>query len=370
MSVLNNVMKNIFEIGFYSVFVMSTLLLLSPLQAQQTSPDILKSKISEYLSDDKFSSEKINEIIDDSQCSVQQAATVAAVLVSIKKPRLNQQVFSWSLDADDDNECLRRTGIMELAWDYRRRKKISSMWISNDQLYWRDTGGSEGVPIVADNLLWTNDLEKTLAESKSIHKVAWASGQVSDEAAAELRNRGITLSANRFNKSKGREKIVNDIFGLSEASEPEPVSAPIAQEAEQEIPAPQQIEMEKETIVAVQEPEPVSEPVVVEQNRPPVTPPPSPEPEKTKEVVVKGPDCWEHPRLGRFIFEKNGRTTEMTHEIPAPGKSRHFTLTSIGNQLYWKTNKVEHVFLIEKNKASLFINIHNGNKETELTACE
>ena len=335
-----------------SLFLTCNFLLLSPLQAEQASPELLKSKISEYLSDDEFPTEQIHEVIDDSQCTIEQAATVAAVLVSIKKPRFNQDVFSWALSAEDQNECLRRAGTMELVWDYRRRKKISSIWISNDHLYWRDTGGNEGVPIVADDLAWSGELEKILTQSKSVHKFAWVSGNVSDEAAAELRNRGITLSANRFSKLKKRENIASNIFGLSVASEPEPAPASITQKAEEEPPVPQESEPEEAIDTAL---EPATEPVEVKN---------------VKETFVEGPDCWEHPKLGRFIFEENDQTTEMTHELPSPAESRVFTLTKVGNQLYWKTNNVEHVFLKESDKTTLFINIHKGNSETELTKCK
>ncbi len=388
-------MKKYFDIKLCSLFFISYVSLLSPLHAQQATSELLISKISENLADDMFPTERINEVIDSSQCSLQQAATTAAVLISIKKPQFNKEVFSWVLDADDENECQRKVNMMELVWDYRRRKKISSLWINNNQLYWRDTRGIEGVPIVADDLAWNSALETVLNESKSIQKTAWVSGQVSDEAATEMRNRGITVSANRFSKIGDRQNIANRILGLSKSPEPTPIPAPVAIEevAEHEIPAsepePEPIEVPlgpSEAAAELPEKEiPVSEPIVLEETiiteeehspdseldeEPVLSPSPLVEPEQTRQVIVKKSNCWKHAKLGRFIITEQNGLVELTHEIIANNESRNFKLSTIGKQYYWRVNNVVHVFTKYKQEMMLTTNFFKNKNEIPLIKCE
>ncbi|MFT7458978.1 MAG: hypothetical protein ACI909_001654 [Planctomycetota bacterium] len=340
---------------------------------------------------------------------MQQASTIAGVLVSIGIPELNQEVFSWALGAEDENECRRRMNMMELAWDYRRRKSISHLWINNDQLYWRDPAGTEGIPIISDNLLWTSNLEKLLDESESIYKVAWVSGQVSDEAASEIRNRGITLSAKRFSRLKGRENIGNSILGGSQHPEPEQMPVREATIVKQEqIPASRSVEdlpekasaspeqetavaeqvqslasrpveevaekdsyvLEqnpvKETIIDAPEPSPVAKPV----EEPDLPPASSREPEIEKKEAAKKANCWEHPKLGRFIFTTQDGEVELSHDIVSKNELRHFKLTTIGKQYFWKTNKTQHVFTKYRGEMTLSTNIYKNKNDVALSKCK
>ena len=99
------------------------------------SPKILRFKINEHLADAEFSSEKLDEILDNTRCSWRHAATVAGALVRISLPTVNEKIFSWALAAQGEEECRRRMHMMELAWDYRRRNKITDLWVHDDHLY-------------------------------------------------------------------------------------------------------------------------------------------------------------------------------------------------------------------------------------------
>lgn len=372
------------------------------------SPKILKFKINEHLANDSFRPEQIDELLNANQCSLRHAVTIAGVLVRVGIPELNQEVFSWALGAEDENECRRRMHMMELAWDYRRRKKFSSLWVSNDQLYWRDTGGREGIAIVADNLVWTSKLEKLIAELKSIHKIAWVSGQVSDRTASEMSNRGITLSAKRFSRLKDRQNIGNSILAGSELPELEqmpvkeavvarqeqiPASASVEDLPEKAFPGPEQETVVaeqvqnlaarpveelteedshapeqnpvKETVVAAQEQSPVSKPV----EEPILSPSSTREPEQAKKDTVKKSDCWEYPKLGRFIFTTQDGQMELTHDIVSKNESRHFKLTTIGKQYYWKTNNAQHVFTKYRGEMTLSTNIYKNKNDIALSKC-
>ncbi|NKB39341.1 MAG: hypothetical protein GKR93_19590 [Gammaproteobacteria bacterium] len=379
------------------------------------SPKILKFKINEHLSDNNFPAAKIEELLNTSQCSLRHAVTVAGVLTSIELPELNKELFSWALDADDENECRRRMHMMELAWDYKRRKKINTLWISNDQLYWRDTGDNEVVAIVADNLLWTAELEKLLDELQSIYKAARVSGNVSDKAKSEIGNRGISLSANRFSRMKGRQNIGNNIFGGSELPELEqlpvtdtvvapqttipvpeivegipeeeelvqvpiketiidvqiqsPVSDPIEETTKKENAALEQV-AEEETIVAVQEQISVSEPLedpvqvlspVIESE---------PESEPVKEKIVNKPECWEHSKLGKFIFTTENGQVKLTHDIVSKNELRHFKLTIVGKQYFWKASNLQHAFTKYKGEMTLSTNIYKNKNDIPLSKCK
>lgn len=230
------------------------------------SPRVLRFKIKEHLASDSFPAEQLDELLDNTQCSVRHVTTMAGVLLSIDLPGINQAVFTWTLAAEDENECRRRMHMMELVWGYGRRKKISDLWIKNNQLYWRDTVDTEGIAIVADQLFWTSRLEKLLGELESIYKVAWVSGTVSDKARLEIGNRGIKLSANRFKRLKERENIGNNILegsALPELETPQLTEKPIP-ETEQ-LAAPKVFEdtpVEEEAIQVRQ--------AVEEQQAPPV----------------------------------------------------------------------------------------------------
>ena len=223
------------------------------------SPKVLRFKIDEHLAGGKFTSEQLNEVLDNTECSLRHATTIAGVLLRLKLPEINQDIFSWALAADNENECRRRMHMMELAWDYRRRNKITSLWVSNEHLYWHDSLDSEGVAIVADHLFWTAELEKLLTELDSIYKVVWVSGEVSDRVASETSNRGIKLSAKRFKRLKGRENIGNSILAGSKLPELTPLPDNQSSEPRTELATIEQT-LERNTV----EPEPPVEEQPVE----------------------------------------------------------------------------------------------------------
>ena len=187
------------------------------------SPKILRFKINEHLEGAEFSSEKLDEILDNTRCSWRHAATVAGALVRISLPTVNEKIFSWALAAQGEEECRRRMHMMELAWDYRRRNKITDLWVHDDHLYWHDSLDSEGVALVADHLFWTPELERILGQLDTIYKVVWLSGEVSDRVSSEMSNRGIKLSSKRFARLKGRENIGNAILSGSVLPNLEPL---------------------------------------------------------------------------------------------------------------------------------------------------
>ncbi|MBT7953257.1 MAG: hypothetical protein HN764_16645 [Gammaproteobacteria bacterium] len=378
-----------------------------------TSPKILKFNIVEKLSDQEFSGETIDGLLNSSACSLRHITTAAAVLIGLGKKELNQQIFPWVLGAEDENECRQRMHMMELAWEYRRTKAvISSLWVISDQLYWRDSSGIDGIPIITDHLFWTSKLENMLAKLKSDKKVAWISGETSDRVVSEMSDRRFALSVKKFSDSNDRQNIGNRVLNGSELPEPEhipeiepviveqeqsPVSEPVEYLSMNEVPEPEHIP-EEESIVVEEEQNPTPEPVeeltrveapelestpkqetvVLEQEQSP-TPEPvkdpllslssKQEPEQPTQVLVQTRDCWEHPKLGKFIFEQKDQTTQLIHKVPSRDKAPDFSLTSIGNQYYWKTNKGEHVFIKEIDKVTLLTNIHSNKAETILTKC-
>jgi hypothetical protein len=303
--------------------------------------------------------------------------------------------------------------MMELVWEYRRTKGvISSLWVISDQLYWQDSFGIDGVPIVSDHLFWTSKLENMLAKLKSDKKVAWISGEASDRVMSEMSDRSIVLSVNKFSDSNDRQNIGNRVLNDSELPEPEhipeikpvivkqehsPVSEPVEYIAVNEVPEPEQIPEEESIVVELEqnftpkaieelasnarpelEPTPEQETVVLvqEQNStselvedPTLSLSSTQEPEQKTETLVQTRDCWEHPRLGKFIFEQKNQSTELIHETPSRVNAPRFSLTSIGNQFYWKTSKGEHVFVKENHKVTLLTNIHSNKAETILTKC-
>jgi hypothetical protein len=412
-----------------------------------TSPKILKFNIVEKLSNQDFPGETIDGLLNSSACSLRHITTAAAVLIGLGKKELNQQIFPWVLGAEDENECRRRMHMMELAWEYRRIKGvINSLWVISDQLYWRDSSGIDGIPIVADHLFWTSKLENMLARLKSDKKVAWISGEASGRVVSEMSDRSFALSVKKFSDANDRKNIGNRVLNGSELPEPEhipeiepviveqeqsPVSEPVEYLPMNEVSEPEQIPEEEsmvveqeqsptpesveelirveapelestpkqETVVLVQEQSPTPEPVeelarvdaseleptpeqetvvlVQEQNSTsePVEDPSlslssTQEPEQTTQVLVRTRDCWEHPKLGKFIFEQKDQSTQLIHEIPSRTLAPRFSLTVIGNQLYWKTNKGEHVFMKESDKVTLLTNIHSNKAETILTKCK
>ncbi len=228
------------------------------------SPKILRFKINEHLAGAEFSSEKLDEVLDNTACTWRHAATVAGALVRINLPAVNEQVFSWALAAENEAECRRRMHMMELAWDYRRRNKITDLWVNNDQLYWHDSLDSEGIALVADHLFWTPELEKLIEQLDTIYKVVWLSGEVSDRVSSEMTNRGIKLSPRRFKRLKGRENIGNSILAGSELPELEPLPGNDAS-ASATTPAVGESSSEerKETAIIEQEMEPVVAPAPV-----------------------------------------------------------------------------------------------------------
>lgn len=351
-----------FRLFCLSSFFLFSMLTVNGLSAQESSDKLNVPAVIESVSTFDFIDDKIQALLNETPCAERDVATVAGVLVSIKKRELNQTIFSWALGAVDKNECHRRTQMMELAWDFRRRKKISDLWVVNEQLYWKDTNDGDGVAIVAENLSWTPELEKLIGELKLLHKFVWVSGEVSDEAASEIRNRGITLSANRFSKMRGRQTIGSNFLESSQS----PASEPMPME---EIVMPEQEQLVEPVAIEIEQADPLPPPPLADPEPEPV-PEPEPKPEPEPAVVAKAQDCWEHPGLGRFIFEKKGKSMEMTHEIPAKGESLHFTLSSIGNRHAWKTNNVEHVFFKEENDVTLLINVHKSNKEIKLSKCD
>ena len=378
-----------------------------------TSAKILKFNIVEKLSGQEFSGETIDGLLNSSACSIRHITTAAAVLIGLGKKELNQQVFPWVLAAEDENECRQRMHMMELAWEYRRTKGIiNSLWIISDQLYWRDSFGIDGVPIVADHLFWTSKLENILAKLKSDKKVAWISGEASDRVMSEMSERSIVFSVNKFSDSNDRQNIGNRVLNGGELPEPEyipeikpliveqeqnPVSEPVEYAAVNNVAEPEQIPeeesavveqeqsttaeaveelagietpeleptAEQETVVLVQKQNPTPEPV----EEPSLSLSSTEEPEQTTQVPAQTRDCWEHPRLGKFIFEQTDQSTELIHEIPSRAKAPRFSLTVIGTQYYWKTNKGEHVFMKESDKVTLLTNIHSNKAETILTKC-
>ena len=93
-----------------------------------------------------------------------------------------------------------------------------------------------------------------------------------------------------------------------------------------------------------------------------------PGPETEKEQLVA--ECWEHPRLGRFIFtEKNGKT-ELTHVVVSTNTSRNFKLRTIGKQYYWTVSKTQHVFTKYKGEMTLSTNIYKNKKDNALSKCQ
>ena len=378
------------------------------------SPRILKFKINEHIASNDFPAEKIDELLGKSQCSLRHAVTNAAVLARLDLPEINRPIFSWLMEADNENECRRRMHMMEIVWDYRRRNKVSTLWQKNNQLYWRGPAG-EGIAIVADKLSWTGKLENLLAELKSTHKLAWVSGEVSVKTAAEFSFRGITPSVIRFKRLEGRSNIGNYILSGSEVPKPEalpinpameasstietdvnpvptsstdtqvqakaePASIPEArpEPAPEPMPEPEPAPEPEPKFEPEPEPEPVPdptpEPATVPAPKPKPEPDPEPEPEPEPESETKkeqlAAECWEHPRLGRFIFtEKNGKT-ELTHVVVSTNTSRNFKLRTIGKQYYWTVSTTQHVFTKYKGEMTLSTNIYKNKKDNALSKCK
>lgn len=384
------------------------------------APNVLTQKIREHLAGSHFPAEKLDALLSTTRCSPRHAVSAAAILLRLDLQKSNQAIFSWLLEAKEENECRRRLHMLELAWDYRRRKKISRLWVNNDQLYWRDSVNNEGIAIVADHLFWTRKLENLLDELESIYKVAWVSGQASKRAASELGNRGITLSTGRFNRLKDRAGIGNillegsklpELEGLpveqtlvtsrneTPAADPvesavEEAQTPVSPPEPEPIPAPESVPdpTAPEMVEAVTEEKPATEKIIhatgaseemvqeqeTRQEGAPVAQAPvlqesTPQTPATREpepVPAKPAACWEYPGLGRFILNRVAGEMELTHEIIANNESRNFKLRTIGKQYFWNTSNVVHVFTSYKKEMTLSTNIYNNKKDFPLTRCK